>query len=141
MTAASKPGLRTRAVHAGQAPDPATGARVTPIHQSAAYVFRDVDHAARLFSLDESPSFQVLLIVQNVFHIRCASHIHNPTKKFTPLCHFFFFCHLSSSLSLQTLLTLPLRTLTLPSLYPSLTIRATLLPHILHSNSSSSQMW
>ncbi len=53
MTDASKQGLRTRAVHAGQAPDPATGARVTPIHQSAAYVFRDVDHAARLFSLDE----------------------------------------------------------------------------------------
>ena len=56
MTDASKQGLRTRAVHAGQAPDAGTGARVTPIHQSVAYVFRDVDHAASLFNLEE-PGF------------------------------------------------------------------------------------
>ncbi len=45
------PGFDTRAIHAGGAPDPATGARVTPIYQNTAYVFDDVDHAASLFNL------------------------------------------------------------------------------------------
>ena len=40
-------------MHAGTAPDPATGARITPIYQTASYVFEDTDHAARLFNLDE----------------------------------------------------------------------------------------
>ncbi|MGH7114427.1 MAG: O-acetylhomoserine aminocarboxypropyltransferase [Stellaceae bacterium] len=44
-------GFETRAVHAGAAPDPTTGARSTPIYQTAAYVFDDVDHAAGLFNL------------------------------------------------------------------------------------------
>ena len=44
-------GFETRAVHAGAAPDPTTGARSTPIYQTAAYVFDDVDHAASLFNL------------------------------------------------------------------------------------------
>ena len=44
-------GFETRAVHAGAAPDPTTGARTTPIFQTAAYVFDDVDHAASLFNL------------------------------------------------------------------------------------------
>jgi O-acetylhomoserine (thiol)-lyase len=44
-------GFETRAVHAGAAPDPTTGARITPIFQTAAYVFDDVDHAASLFNL------------------------------------------------------------------------------------------
>ena len=44
-------GFETRAVHAGAAPDPVTGARVTPIYQTTAYVFEDVDHAASLFNL------------------------------------------------------------------------------------------
>ena len=44
-------GFETRAVHAGAAPDPATGARATPIYQTTAYVFDDVDHAASLFNL------------------------------------------------------------------------------------------
>ena len=46
-----KPGFATRAIHAGAAPDPATGARSTPIYQTTAYVFDDVDHAASLFNL------------------------------------------------------------------------------------------
>jgi O-acetylhomoserine (thiol)-lyase len=46
-------GFETRAVHAGAAPDPATGARATPIYQTTAYVFDDVDHAASLFNLQE----------------------------------------------------------------------------------------
>ncbi len=44
-------GFETRAIHAGAAPDPTTGARTTPIFQTASYVFDDVDHAASLFNL------------------------------------------------------------------------------------------
>src|SRR3954470_7562479 len=44
-------GFETRAIHAGAAPDPTTGARTTPIFQTTAYVFNDVDHAASLFNL------------------------------------------------------------------------------------------
>ena len=49
-------GFSTSAIHAGAEPDPSTGARVTPIHQSTAFVFKDVDHAAALFNLD-TPGF------------------------------------------------------------------------------------
>ena len=45
------PGFDTLAIHAGAAPDPSTGARVTPIYQTTAYVFNDVKHAADLFAL------------------------------------------------------------------------------------------
>ncbi len=45
------PGFETLAIHAGAAPDPATGARTTPIYQTTSYVFDDVDHAASLFNL------------------------------------------------------------------------------------------
>ncbi len=45
------PGFDTLAIHAGAAPDPATGARVTPIYQTTAFVFNDVNHAADLFAL------------------------------------------------------------------------------------------
>ncbi len=45
------PGFSTLSIHAGGAPDPATGARVTPIYQTTAYVFNDVKHAADLFAL------------------------------------------------------------------------------------------
>lgn len=42
----------TLALHAGQRPDPVTGARAVPIYQSTSYVFRDVEHAASLFNLE-----------------------------------------------------------------------------------------
>ena len=45
--------FETMQVHAGAEPDPATGARQVPIYQSTAYVFRDADHAAALFNLQE----------------------------------------------------------------------------------------
>jgi O-acetylhomoserine (thiol)-lyase len=45
------PGFSTLAVHAGATPDPATGARATPIYQTTSFVFDDVDHAASLFGL------------------------------------------------------------------------------------------
>jgi O-acetylhomoserine (thiol)-lyase len=44
-------GFNTLSVHAGAQPDPATGARATPIYQTTAYVFEDADHAAALFNL------------------------------------------------------------------------------------------
>jgi O-acetylhomoserine (thiol)-lyase len=46
-------GFDTLAIHAGAEPDPATGARQIPIYQTTAYVFRDADHAAKLFNLQE----------------------------------------------------------------------------------------
>ena len=46
-------GFSTRQLHAGQEPDPTTGSRVTPIYQTTSYVFKDTDHAARLFALEE----------------------------------------------------------------------------------------
>lgn len=49
---AQSPAFSTLAVHAGAAPDPTTGARVTPIYQTASYVFNDADHAAALFGLE-----------------------------------------------------------------------------------------
>src|SRR4051794_21884674 len=45
--------IDTLAVHAGAEPDPTTKARITPIYQTASYVFDDADHAARLFGLQE----------------------------------------------------------------------------------------
>jgi O-acetylhomoserine (thiol)-lyase len=47
------PGFSTMAVHAGAAPDPTTGARATPIYQTTSFAFRDADHAAALFGLQE----------------------------------------------------------------------------------------
>ena len=46
-------GFDTLQIHAGSRPDPATGARQTPIYQTTAYVFRDAEHAAALFNLQE----------------------------------------------------------------------------------------
>jgi O-acetylhomoserine (thiol)-lyase len=45
-------GFHTRSLHAGQEPDPATGARAPPIYQTTSYVFEDADDAAARFSLD-----------------------------------------------------------------------------------------
>lgn len=50
---AAEYGFDTLQIHAGAHPDPATGARQTPIYQNTAYVFRDADHAAALFNLQE----------------------------------------------------------------------------------------
>ena len=46
-------GFDTMQIHAGARPDPATGARQTPIYQTTAYVFKDAEHAAALFNLQE----------------------------------------------------------------------------------------
>src|SRR5947207_10636221 len=44
-------GFNTRALHAGQRPDPVTGARAVPIYQTTSFVFEDTEHAANLFNL------------------------------------------------------------------------------------------
>ncbi|MGQ7791506.1 O-acetylhomoserine aminocarboxypropyltransferase [Faunimonas sp. B44] len=51
MSEQRSPGFDTLAIHAGAQPDPATGARATPIYQTTSFVFDDVDHAASLFGL------------------------------------------------------------------------------------------
>jgi O-acetylhomoserine (thiol)-lyase len=48
------PGFDTLALHAGAAPDPATGARATPIYMTTSFVFKDSDHAASLFNMERS---------------------------------------------------------------------------------------
>src|SRR5512146_2058611 len=47
-------GFDTLSLHAGQAPDPHTGARATPIYLTTSFVFRDSDHAAALFNLERA---------------------------------------------------------------------------------------
>jgi len=47
-------GFDTLSLHAGAAPDPATGARATPIHFTSAFAFRDSDHAAALFNMERA---------------------------------------------------------------------------------------
>src|SRR5271167_2761286 len=53
MSEEKKREFATLAVHAGQSPDPATGARAVPIYQTTSYLFQDADHAGRLFALKE----------------------------------------------------------------------------------------
>ncbi len=54
MAGPSDPGFDTLALHAGAAPDPATGARAVPIHLSTSFVFESSEHAASLFNLERS---------------------------------------------------------------------------------------
>jgi O-acetylhomoserine (thiol)-lyase len=54
MSAPDYPGLDTLALHAGSQPDPATGARSTPIYQSASFCFPDSDYAASLFNIERA---------------------------------------------------------------------------------------
>ena len=53
MTDGPHYGFDTLQIHGGATPDPATGARQVPIYQTTAYVFKDSEHAARLFNLQE----------------------------------------------------------------------------------------
>ncbi|MBK9361132.1 MAG: O-acetylhomoserine aminocarboxypropyltransferase [Rubrivivax sp.] len=54
MAGPSDPGFDTLALHAGAAPDPATGARAVPIHLSTSFVFENSEHAASLFNMERS---------------------------------------------------------------------------------------
>ena len=54
MAAPKPPAFETLGLHAGQHPDPATGARAVPVYQTTSYVFQDAAHAAALFNLERS---------------------------------------------------------------------------------------
>jgi O-acetylhomoserine (thiol)-lyase len=54
MPGPKPPAFETLSLHAGQHPDPATGARAVPIYQTTSYVFQDTDHAAALFNLERA---------------------------------------------------------------------------------------
>ena len=54
MSSPKYPGFDTLSLHAGAAPDPATGARATPIYLSTSFVFKDSDHAASLFNMERA---------------------------------------------------------------------------------------
>ena len=54
MAGHADPGFDTLALHAGAAPDPATGARAVPIHLTTSFVFESSDHAAALFNLERA---------------------------------------------------------------------------------------
>jgi O-acetylhomoserine (thiol)-lyase len=54
MSAPKPMGFESLALHAGQHPDPVTGARAVPIYQTTSYVFQDADHAAALFNLERA---------------------------------------------------------------------------------------
>ena len=75
MAEAKKQQLATLSVHAGQEPDPTTGARAVPIYQTTSYVFQDADHAARLFALQEFGNVYTRLMnpTTDVFEKRVAA--------------------------------------------------------------------
>ncbi|GAX89212.1 homocysteine synthase [Effusibacillus lacus] len=68
-------GLETLSVHGGQEPDPTTGSRAVPIYQTTSYVFRDTEHAANLFSLQEPGNIYTRIMnpTQDVFEKRVAA--------------------------------------------------------------------
>jgi O-acetylhomoserine (thiol)-lyase len=67
-------GFTTRQLHAGQQPDPATGARAVPIYQTTSFAFRDTAHAARLFALEEPGNIysRIMNPTNDVFELRLA---------------------------------------------------------------------
>lgn len=68
-------GFNTRQVHAGQQPDPATTARAVPIYQTTSFVFRNAEHAANLFALEEAGNIYTRIMnpTNDVFEQRVAS--------------------------------------------------------------------
>ena len=66
--------VETILLHGGQVPDPTTGARAVPIYQTTSYVFRDIDHAARLFALEEEGNIYTRIMnpTTDVFEKRMA---------------------------------------------------------------------
>jgi O-acetylhomoserine (thiol)-lyase len=68
------PKFNTKALHAGYTPDPTTGSRAVPIYQTTSYQFRDTDHAAALFALQESGNIYTRIMnpTNDVFEKRIA---------------------------------------------------------------------
>jgi O-acetylhomoserine (thiol)-lyase len=67
--------FNTLALHAGYTPEPTTGARAVPIYQTTSYQFRDTDHAAALFALEESGNIYTRIMnpTNDVFEQRIAA--------------------------------------------------------------------
>lgn len=67
--------FNTKALHAGYTPDPTTGARAVPIYQTTSYQFRDTDHAAALFALQEPGNIYTRIMnpTNDVFEQRIAA--------------------------------------------------------------------
>jgi O-acetylhomoserine (thiol)-lyase len=74
MESDHKFGFSTRQLHAGQQPDLTTGSRAVPIYQTSSYVFKDTDHAARLFALQENGNIYTRIMnpTSDVFEQRVA---------------------------------------------------------------------
>src|SRR5437764_14405602 len=68
-------GFETLALHAGYQPDPTTGARAVPIYQTTSYQFRDTEHAAALFALQEPGNIYTRIMnpTTDVFEQRIAA--------------------------------------------------------------------
>jgi len=71
----TKQGIHTLSLHAGQAPDPVTGARAAPLYQTTAYAFKSAEHAANLFALKEHGNIYIRLMnpTTDVFEKRMAA--------------------------------------------------------------------
>ncbi len=71
----SQHGISTVALHAGQKPDPTTGARAVPIYQTTSYVFKNTEHAANLFALKEFGNIYTRIMnpTNDVFEQRIAA--------------------------------------------------------------------
>src|ERR1700685_2485518 len=69
------PGFATQSLHAGQKPDPTTGARAVPIYQTTSFVFENSDHAAALFGLQQFGNIysRIMNPTQAVFEERVAA--------------------------------------------------------------------
>lgn len=70
-----KPGIHTLSLHAGQEPDPVTGSRAVPLHQTTSFVFKDSAHAADLFALRQFGNIYTRLMnpTTDVFEKRMAA--------------------------------------------------------------------
>jgi len=68
-------GFETRQIHAGQEPDPTTGARAVPVYRTTSYVFRDAQHAQNLFALAEIGNIYTRIMnpTQGVLEARLSS--------------------------------------------------------------------
>ena len=90
-------GIETLCLHAGQIPDPVTGARAVPIYQTTSYVFDDAEHAASLFNLQTfgntyvrmtNPTTAVFVVV-SFYHDAIVQQQHRRRGKSIPSTDFY----------------------------------------------------
>jgi O-acetylhomoserine/O-acetylserine sulfhydrylase-like pyridoxal-dependent enzyme len=65
--------FNTLTLHAGQEIDPTTGSRAVPIYQTTSYAFKDADHAARLFGLQEFGNIYTRFLKNALRHLKAES--------------------------------------------------------------------